>query len=153
MMNNLLAIAIVSAALVFPGALQAQSYSINWHTIAGGGGISSGASGSTNYVVSGTVGQPAAATMSGGNYSVTGGFWSIISVVQTSGSPVLTITRSGTQAIISWSASFTPFALQQTPNLSGSWSPSAAPQTTNSGIISVTVPASSGYQFYRLANP
>ena len=146
-MKNLLAIAIVGAALVFPGALHAQ-YSINWYTVAGGGGTSSGTNGTTNYTVSGTIGQPATATMSGSNYTVTSGFWSIISVVQTPNSPLLTITRSGTNAIISWSASTTPFVLQQTPNLSStnSWSASPAMQTTNSGTISVTVPAVSGYQ-------
>jgi hypothetical protein len=152
-MKHFLAIAFLGAALLVPGALEAQSYSINWYTIAGGGGVSSGTNGSTNYSVSGTIGQPAAATMSGGNYSVTGGFWSIISVVQTPGSPTLAITRSGSQAVISWSASSTPFVLEQTSNLAGSWTNSPATLTTNGTTISVTVPAASGYQFYRLYYP
>jgi hypothetical protein len=65
----------------------------------------------------------------------------------------LSISRSGSQAIISWSASATPFVLQQTSNLSGTWTASGATQTTNGGIISVTVPATSGYQYYRLYYP
>jgi opacity protein-like surface antigen len=151
-MKNILAIAVLGATLAFPGALHAQ-YSISWYTVAGGGGVSSGTNGSTNYTINGTIGQPATATMSGGSYSVTSGFWSIISVVQTPGSPTLSISRSGSQAIISWSASSTPFVLQETSNLSGSWAASGATQTTNSGIISVTVPAGSGYQYYRLYYP
>ena len=55
-----------------------QSYSIDWYKIAGGGGTSTGAT----YQVSGTIGQPdAGGAMSGGNYSLTGGFWSLIAVV------------------------------------------------------------------------
>ena len=79
----------------------AQSYSIDWYKIAGGGGTSTGGV----YAVSGTIGQPdASGAMSGGNYSVTGGFWSLISVVQTAGLPDLTITHSGNSVIVSWSA-------------------------------------------------
>lgn len=149
-MKHYLAITILGAALLVPGALHAQNYSINWYTIAGGGGVSSGSNGSTVYSLNGTIGQPATSTMSGGIYSVTSGFWSIISVVQTTGSPPLSITRSGSQAVISWSASSTPFVLQDASVLSGPWNPSSATQTTNSGIISVTVPAGSGYQDHRL---
>jgi hypothetical protein len=48
-------------------------YSIPWSTIDGGGVINS--SGGT-YTLSGTIGQPdAGATMTGGSYSLTGGFW------------------------------------------------------------------------------
>jgi hypothetical protein len=68
-------------------ALNAQTYSIDWYKIAGGGGTSS----SGQYSVSGTIGQPdAGGAMTGGGYSLTGGFWSLISVVQTPGiSPFL----------------------------------------------------------------
>jgi hypothetical protein len=153
-MKNLLAITIVGAALVFPRALQAQNYSIDWHTIGGGGGSSSGTNGTTTYTVTGTIGQPAAATMSGGIYSVTGGFWSMLAVVQTPGSPLLSITRSGSQAVISWSAPATGFVLQQSSTLAtNSWTASSATLTTNSGTISITVTATNGYQYFRLHNP
>jgi hypothetical protein len=49
----------------------AQSYSIDWFTIDGGGGASTGGV----YSVSGTIGQPDAGVMSGGHYSLAGGFW------------------------------------------------------------------------------
>src|SRR5450755_1832836 len=79
----------------------AQSYSIDWYKISGGGGTSSNG----QYVVSGTIGQhDASGAMSGGNYSVTGGFWSLFAV-QTPGAPLLTITYSGNQAIVSWPSS------------------------------------------------
>src|ERR1039457_4663640 len=59
-----------------------QSYSIDWFKVSGGGGTSTNG----QYSVSGTIGQPdASGAMSGGNYSLTGGFWSLINVVQTPG--------------------------------------------------------------------
>jgi hypothetical protein len=153
-MKQLLAIAMVGAALFAPDALQAQNYSIDWYTIGGGGGSSAGTNGGTTYSVTGTIGQTGTAGMSGGSYTVTGGFWSVIASVQTPGAPLLSITRSGNQAVISWSASATGFVLQQTSNLATTpWGASSAPLTTNGATISVTVPAGSGYQFFRLQSP
>jgi uncharacterized transporter YbjL len=41
-----------------------------------------------------TIGLPdAGVAMSGGDFSVTGGFWSLISAVQTIGSPALVVTH------------------------------------------------------------
>src|ERR1700691_4954108 len=78
--------------LLIPGISFAQSYTIDWYKIAGGGGTSTGAT----YQVSGTIGQPDASTaMTGGGYSLTGGFWSLISVVQTPGVPNLIIVPNG----------------------------------------------------------
>src|SRR5258708_17972752 len=71
-------------------------YSIDWFTVDGGGGTSTGGL----YSVSGTIGQPDAGTMSGGNYSLTGGFWSLVSAVQTPGAPLLTITRTTTNTVM-----------------------------------------------------
>ena len=99
--------------------LFAQQYSIDWYKIAGGGGTSTGGT----YQVSGTIGQPdASAAMNGGQYSVTGGFWSLIQVVQTPGAPTLIITHLGNQAIVSWDPSATGWTLQTNANLStGTW--------------------------------
>jgi hypothetical protein len=48
-----------------------EAYSVDWWTVDGGGGSSANAP----YSLSGTVGQPDAGTMSGGFYSLSGGFW------------------------------------------------------------------------------
>ena len=75
---------------VFSFRGSAQSYSIDWYKVAGGGGTSTGGT----YSVSGTIGQhDAGGPMTGGNYSLTGGFWALISVVQTPGAPTLYISR------------------------------------------------------------
>jgi hypothetical protein len=44
---------------------------IVWHTIDGGGGTSTG----RGFSLSGTIGQPDAGTMSGGSFTLQGGFW------------------------------------------------------------------------------
>jgi hypothetical protein len=149
-MRYILAIALFVTAFLAPSARAQTNYSISWYTIAGGGGTSSGGS----FAVSGTIGQHSTATMSGGSYSLTGGFWSIIAAVQTPGSPLLSIVKSGTEAIISWLAPSSGFVLEESPTLAPTaWTASTATMTTNDGIISVTVPAVSGYQYYRLHYP
>jgi len=146
-MRKLTALIAAAAAMLLSFSARAQNYSIDWHTIAGGGGTSSGG----NYSLSGTIGQPATSTMSGGNYSLTGGFWSIISLVQTPGAPLLSIMLSGNNAIISWPSAAGGFQLQDSASLTGgTWTATSGTQSTNSGIISITVPAVSGHSFYRL---
>ena len=82
--------------VVFCANALAQSYSIDWYKIAGGGGMNS--TGGV-YSVSGTIGQhDAGGPMTGGNYSLTGGFWALFAV-QTPGAPVLNITLTGTATV------------------------------------------------------
>jgi hypothetical protein len=125
----------------------AQTYSIDWYKIAGGGGASSGGT----YQVSGTIGQPdAGMTMSGGNYSLTGGFWALISVVQTPGAPLLTITYSGNSVTVSWPSPSTGWTLQQNSDLTTtSWSTSSG-ISDNGTIKSLTITSPTGTLFFRL---
>jgi hypothetical protein len=129
----------------------AQQYSIDWYKIAGGGGTSTGAT----YQVTGAIGQPdASGAMSGGSYSVTGGFWSLISVVQTTGLPNLVITHSGNSVIISWPATGS-YTLQQNANLApaNGWTTSGYSITTTNGTNNITITSPSGNLFFRLSNP
>ena len=122
----------------------AQQYSIDWYKVSGGGGTSS----NSQYSVSGTIGQPdAGVAMSGGNYSVTGGFWRLISVVQTPGAPLLTITHVGNQAIVSWDPSVTGWTLQTNNNLAtGIWGNYLGAVSNNSATNSPPT----GTVFFRL---
>jgi hypothetical protein len=126
---------------------QAQTnYTIDWFTIDGGGGTSTGGT----YQVSGTIGQPDAGAMSGGNYSLTGGFWSLIAAVQTSGAPTLYITRSGNTVTVYWQ-DVSGWSLQQNSNLtsSGGWSASSGWAPSNgTNYLNVTPPT--GNLFFRL---
>jgi hypothetical protein len=63
---------LVTLLVVLPVlAQQAGSFDLTWSTVDGGGGESSG----SDYTLLGTVGQPDAARLSGGGYSLVGGFW------------------------------------------------------------------------------
>jgi hypothetical protein len=112
-MKNYLSLFAVAAALLLPAGALAQSYNIDWYKVAGGGGTSTGGV----YTVTGTIGQPdASAAMTGGNYSLTGGFWAIYAV-QTPGAPLLTITHIGNKAIVSWDPTISGWTLQTNVNL------------------------------------
>lgn len=127
-------------------------YSIDWHTIDGGGSTSTGGL----YAVTGTIGQPDAGRMSGGNFSVDGGFWGIIAAVQTPGVPTLTIFRTTTNTVaVFWPSPSTGWTLQQNTNSVSSVNWSNAPGTipddgTNKTLI---VNPPTGNRFYRLFKP
>lgn len=130
--------------LILPFSATAQ-YAIDWYTIDGGGGTSSGG----GYTLSGTIGQPDAGTLVGGNYRLDGGFWGGAFAVQQVGSPTLIIQRAGANVIISWDPNSPGFILQETTNLSNpaSWS------ATSGGFNGMSVPASGPTKFYRLRRP
>ena len=139
-----------NALLTFFGlaiSASAQNYSIDWHKIAGGGGTSTNG----QYAVTGTIGQPDASLqqMSGGNYSLTGGFWSLISVVQAPGAPILTIHLSGGIAIVSWPA-VGNWSLEQSAVMSGGWAASGYTVSTMNGTNSVAIANPTGNLFLRL---
>jgi len=146
-MKTYLSIFALAAALLLPASLQAQNYNIDWYKVAGGG-VTAPSTGGV-YAVSGTIGQrDASQPMSDGHYSITGGFWAIYAI-QTAGAPVLSITRLGNKAVVSWDASVTGWTLQTNVNL-------ATPATWGNyqGAIvnnSVTNSAPPMNLFYRLA--
>lgn len=129
----------------------AQNYSIDWYKIAGGGGTSSNG----QFTLSGTIGQhDAGGPMVGGNFSLTGGFWSLLSVVQSVGSPTLRIfLTSSNTAVVAWPSSATGFTLQQNSVLGTSgWSAAGSPITVGSENQVVIAPPA-GREFYRLVHP
>lgn len=132
--------------LVALGHASAQ-YSIDWHTIDGGGGTSTGGV----YSVSGTIGQPdAGGPLTNGQYSVTGGFWALPTAVQVTGAPTLTIVPAAPgQATISWAPATPGFVLQESLSLSPANWTNAPSGATNP----VTVPAGLPVKFYRLSKP
>ena len=69
MLAAVLLISLLLSTIVL--ASTAQNYAISWSTIDGGGGTSMGGS----YALMGAIGQPDAGAMSGGEYTLAGGFW------------------------------------------------------------------------------
>lgn len=132
-------------------AVFAQSYSIDWFTIDGGGGSSTGGV----YSVTGTIGQPDAGKLSGGNFSLDGGFWGIIAAVQTAGSPLLRVVLTPTNTVlIAWPSSVSGFNLQQQSALGNpTWSPVTNVVNVVGSENRVIISPPVGNRFYRLKNP
>jgi hypothetical protein len=142
-MKTLFILPILAFALV----TQAQQYSIDWFAIDGGGGTSAAGI----FQASGTIGQPGAGrSMASGQFSLTGGFWALPTVIQTVGAPTLTIAVAAPgSATISWSPNTAGFVLQETWSLSpANWTNSAS-GSTNPITFSAMAPA----KFYRLFKP
>jgi hypothetical protein len=142
-------ILVIGGALGLITAALGQNYSIDWYTIDGGGGTSTGGV----YSVTGTIGQPdAGALMSGGNYTLQGGFWAI-QAVQTPGAPLLSIARTITNTVaVFWPSPASGWTLQQNTNSISSVNWSNAPGTIQDDGTTKTLIVNSpaGNRFYRL---
>ena len=140
--KSFLAGLITSAAL----SVSAQNYSIDWYTIDGGGGTSSGGT----YTLTGTIGQPDAGFHTGGSYTLVGGFWGAFAVQQV-GMPTLYIRPAGpNQVTISWDPAIAGFSLQENNDLGlapGGWNPSP------NGSANPTTVTTTTMKFYRLHKP
>jgi hypothetical protein len=127
-------------------------YSIDWFTVDGGGGTSTGGV----YSVSGSIGQPDAGMMSGGSFTLQGGFWSILAAVQAPGAPWLTVMRTATNTVvICWPAASEGWRLQATAGLSAgnAWTDIPPPYLVASTNLCFTEPTPTGNKFYRLQKP
>ena len=140
---------LVLLSAIFCLHARGQNYDMDWYKVAGGGSTSAGGV----YQVSGTIGQQdAGLQLIGGNYSLTGGFWSLIAAVQTPGAPTLRVFLTITNtAVIAWPAPSTGFILQYNSDLNTTtWR--SAPNSVNlvGSENQVIISAPSGNQFYRL---
>ncbi len=71
----LIVLALTTSQTIAPASAQTGGgYDLTWNTIDGGGGMFSTGG---PYSLGGTIGQPDAGTMSGGAYTLSGGFWGI----------------------------------------------------------------------------
>lgn len=135
----------------FTVSASAQSYSIDWYKVSGGGGTSAGGT----YSVNGTIGQhDASGPMTGGNFSLTGGFWSLFAV-QTPGAPLLIIKLTSTNtAMVYWPSPSAGFGLQVSTNLTATnWLTPPESVTDDGTIKYIVVNPPTGNRFYRLFKP
>lgn len=142
---------LVSMSLGFATVVSclAAEYTIDWFTIDGGGGTSTGGI----YSLSGAIGQPDAGSMSGGNFTLQGGFWGVVAAVQTEGAPWLSVTRSNAVVLISWPQPAPDWMLEWTAaltNVSNSWTLIPPPYPVSGTNCVLHEPLPIGNKFYRL---
>jgi len=129
------------------------NYALDWWTVDGGGTdtLSVG-----QFTLSGTIGQPDAGTMTGGNYTLSGGFWGVIAAVQTPGAPWLSVMRSNNAVVVFWPWPAEGWVLEWTnalPPAPAPWPRVAPPYQTNGANLQVSEPLPVGNRFYRLHKP
>ena len=94
--------------------------------------------------------------MSGGNFTLDGGFWGIIAAVQTPGAPLLSIFHTTTNTVVvSWPSPSTGWTLQQNTNSVSSlnWSNVTAIIQDDNTTRTLIVNPPAGTRFYRLFKP
>lgn len=144
--------AICGAVSNFIAPAHAQSvgqFDLLSSAIAGGGGMSGGG----QFQLSGTIGQPGAGTLIGGTFKLEGGFWNGITLIQTSGAPLLKMKFiGGGLAIISWPVSVQGFTLEESGSAGqpGAWSSTPQSVVDTWAEHTVTVPANGVVKCYRL---
>ena len=104
-MKTLLTLALVIGSIT----AHAQSYSVTSHTIAGGGGTSSGGP----YAIEGAIAQHDANTTStGGSYSLSGGFFGQYMALQQIGAPKVIIRGVRADVQVVWGSNVPGWVLQ-----------------------------------------
>lgn len=144
---------VVPVFLLIGAALgRAQNLSIDWWTVDGGGGTSTGGV----YAVTGTIGQPdAGRTMTGGPFALTGGFWALLAV-QTPGAPYLSVAYTTTNTVaLFWPSPSPGWVLQQNTHsvASVNWSDVTVTPVADGTNQTVIVNPPTGNRFYRLYKP
>ena len=127
---------------------QPQTFNLDWWTLDGGGDTSSGG----GYSVSGTIGQPDAGVMSGGSFSLVGGFWAGASTSEPTEVPRLSVEQTAPNCVrIFWPSSAQGFVLQATPRLNSTpWASITAAIVETNGCKQFLMAPSNGNHFYRL---
>jgi hypothetical protein len=125
-----------------------QSFVLDWWD-ADAGATSSGGI----YSLSGTLGQPDAGILTGGPFTLVGGFWGAFPSLQPNPSPPwVSITATSTNTfLLSWPFVSTPVVVQTKgdPGSTG-WSDTNLIPANNGVTSSVVLPPASGTRFYRL---
>jgi hypothetical protein len=121
---------------------QAQSHSVTWYSLDSGGGNSSGG----RFSLSGTLGQLDAGILSGGLFTLAGGFWALTPDTKATNVPTLFISRSAGQILVSWVPALSGYVLQTNSGLTAAGWGDSVTGTTNPATVGANTPA----LFFRL---
>ena len=123
---------------------------VPWWTFTGGGGLAQHGA----VALGGAIGPiaPALAPATGGNYTLTGGFWAVLSNLPQPASPLLTIKSLGNgNALLSWPVNVTGFILEYTTEPgSGVWQAEKGAVTDTATEHTVVVATAPPFRCFRL---
>jgi hypothetical protein len=149
MIRPLIAMALIAGTVLLgtqssPG----QDFSIDAFSIEALSATSSG----EGFILTGSIGEPESDLMTGGEFSLKGGFWAVVTAVQTPGSPRLSVelTEAG-NVRIAWPEEYENYKLQQSFTLQiGSWTQVTNAPSAINGRLEVQLVPSGGQHFFRL---
>jgi hypothetical protein len=156
-LSSSLAGALACAVLFLLPPAAAQDFALDWYTIAGGGGYSSGG----QYTLKGTIGQPAASpVLSGDSFALLPGFWGIAvsTEIGPPGDPELGAAYdpvAGTFTVF-WPRRAEGWVLQAAAELLGPathWFDLLPPYPSTASSYYLSAPFPAGVRFYRLRSP
>jgi hypothetical protein len=97
-MNSRLATTIAFLMAAAVTVARAQNYGVDWSSITGGGGsITAGV-----YTITGTIGQPETGRLNSSDFTIDGGFWSIVAAIQEPGAPLLSVRFTQTNTVVAY---------------------------------------------------
>jgi hypothetical protein len=140
----------LGSAMFLSTAALAQPFAIDWHVIGNCGGTSTGGAFTLNWSLGQAEANPQ--PMTGGIFSLTGGFWSPLTI-QAPDAPLLSIQWQGAEVRLFWPRSAAAFLLEHSPVADSTWSLVNRPYATNAVHISVSAPLPVANTFYRLRRP
>lgn len=153
---TLRALKAIAFLLAAAATAAAENYAIDWSTIAGGGGTSTAGV----YTVTGTIGQADVGRLNSSDFTIDGGFWSIVAAIQEPGAPLLSVRFTQTNTVvISWPVTWPGFVLLENPDLNTTnWVQVTTPPVVvltsqTKAEKQVIVPTPTGKRFYRLKKP
>jgi hypothetical protein len=155
-MNPKLMIKIAFLLAVGIRVASGQNFPPDWSTFAGGSGTSTAGV----YTITGTIALPNVGRVNSTDFTIDGGFWSIVAAIQEPGAPRLSVRLTETNTVIvSWPMSWPGFVVMENLDLNTTnWvnvaiNPVVVVTSERAAEKQVVVPRPIGNRFYRLNKP
>lgn len=133
-----------------------QEAALNWTVLSPAAGTSTAG----KYALTGTAGQPTVARLNSRDYTLDGGYWSIVAAIQEPGAPELSVRLTTTNSVVvSWPMTWPGWVLTEAPELpAAAWTdvltePIEVAVADDVVVKQVVVTPPVGSRFYKLRKP
>lgn len=138
------------------GAALAQNVGVDWSALSSRAGTSIAG----KYTLTGTIAQPAAARLNSRDFTLDGGYLSIVAAIQQPGAPELSVRLTTTNSVVvSWPMTWPGWVLTEAPELpAAAWTdvltaPIEVAVADDVVVKQVVVTPPVGNRFYKLREP